>query len=329
VRVERSFVCRKADVATYRKQIKVGDKMPNDDGAPAIDGLYIFPDPQETTRDDGFVEFRVTAYGRSNETGQRLSLLKVRSSLLLRANYRRVNLFYSPTEAGSESTINSYLETQINTETINVGYKFCVLANKKIETPKDIREIGGMFLADTDIDLFSQSFTAAKVFPVLDGSFVPPTNKQFSPVFSATLRGLERLNFGSFDEIVMQFEITASPINFGSFFQAGSVPAKPEIESVESNYNTANVKMIPPPYSSGVRITIGGITLSAPYGGSATGSTFSISGGTPSVQYITIRISGLTQNTVYSASIAVTNENGSSASASFQFLTKSFSESIS
>jgi hypothetical protein len=40
--------------------------MPDDDGAPAIDGLYIFPEPQEAVRDDGFVEFRVTAYGRTN-----------------------------------------------------------------------------------------------------------------------------------------------------------------------------------------------------------------------------------------------------------------------
>jgi hypothetical protein len=43
--------------------------MPFDNGAPAIDGLYIFPEPQEIVRDDGFVEFRVTAYGRTNTTG--------------------------------------------------------------------------------------------------------------------------------------------------------------------------------------------------------------------------------------------------------------------
>jgi hypothetical protein len=40
--------------------------MPLDDGAPAIDGLFIFPEPQERIRDDGFAEFRVTAYGRTN-----------------------------------------------------------------------------------------------------------------------------------------------------------------------------------------------------------------------------------------------------------------------
>jgi hypothetical protein len=43
--------------------------MPDDDGAPAIDGLYIFPEPQEAVRDDGFVEFRVTAYGRTRTQG--------------------------------------------------------------------------------------------------------------------------------------------------------------------------------------------------------------------------------------------------------------------
>ena len=69
VRVERSYVCRKADAARNRSKFEVGDFLPNDSGAPAIDGLYIFPAAQETVRDDGFVEFRVSAYGRINTTG--------------------------------------------------------------------------------------------------------------------------------------------------------------------------------------------------------------------------------------------------------------------
>jgi hypothetical protein len=36
---------------------------------PAIDGLYIYPAPQEKTRSDGFTEFIVSAYGRINRTG--------------------------------------------------------------------------------------------------------------------------------------------------------------------------------------------------------------------------------------------------------------------
>lgn len=66
VRIERSFVCKKSQVAKYRNTLKVNEPMPFDNGAPAIDGIYIFPEPQEVVRDDGFVEFRVTAYGRTN-----------------------------------------------------------------------------------------------------------------------------------------------------------------------------------------------------------------------------------------------------------------------
>jgi hypothetical protein len=66
VRVERSFMCRKGHVARYRNVFRVNEPMPFDNGAPAIDGLFIFPEPQEQVRDDGFVEFRVTAYGRTN-----------------------------------------------------------------------------------------------------------------------------------------------------------------------------------------------------------------------------------------------------------------------
>jgi hypothetical protein len=59
-------MCRKEYAARYRADLAVGNPLPGDNGAPAFDGLYIFPEPQEQSRDDGFVEFRVTAYGRSN-----------------------------------------------------------------------------------------------------------------------------------------------------------------------------------------------------------------------------------------------------------------------
>ena len=65
VRVERSFMCRKADQDRYRQELLPGNPMPLDDGRPAIDGLFIFPAAQEILRDDGFIEFRVTAYGRT------------------------------------------------------------------------------------------------------------------------------------------------------------------------------------------------------------------------------------------------------------------------
>jgi len=62
-------MCRKDDAARYRNILRANEPMPFDDGAPAIDGLFIFPEPQEQVRNDGFVEFRVTAYGRTNING--------------------------------------------------------------------------------------------------------------------------------------------------------------------------------------------------------------------------------------------------------------------
>ena len=69
VRVERTYICRRGDEARYRSELAVGNILPNDEGSPSIDGLYIYPDPQEQTKDNGFTEFRVTAYGRTNTTG--------------------------------------------------------------------------------------------------------------------------------------------------------------------------------------------------------------------------------------------------------------------
>jgi hypothetical protein len=69
VRIDRVYACRKTLADRFRRDLAVGNPLPFDDGAPAIDGAFIFPDPQEVVRDDGFAEFRVSAYGRTNTIG--------------------------------------------------------------------------------------------------------------------------------------------------------------------------------------------------------------------------------------------------------------------
>jgi hypothetical protein len=69
VRVDRTYACRAADAGRFREQFAVGNPLPFDDGSPSIDQLSIFPEPQEERGDDGFVRFRVSAYGRVNTTG--------------------------------------------------------------------------------------------------------------------------------------------------------------------------------------------------------------------------------------------------------------------
>jgi hypothetical protein len=68
VRIDRVYACRKTLADRFRRDLAVGNPLPFDDGAPAIDGAFIFPDPQEVVRDDGFAEFRVSAYGRTKTT---------------------------------------------------------------------------------------------------------------------------------------------------------------------------------------------------------------------------------------------------------------------
>ena len=66
-RIDRTYVCAEYAADDARMTLQVGEQLPNDDGKPTIDGAWIFPAPQETRRGDGFVEFAVSAYGRTSE----------------------------------------------------------------------------------------------------------------------------------------------------------------------------------------------------------------------------------------------------------------------
>ena len=68
VRVDQTLVCRNTAAASHRSSLAVGTEMPGG-SYPAMDGLKIFPEPQEKQRGDGFTEFIVSAYGRVSMTG--------------------------------------------------------------------------------------------------------------------------------------------------------------------------------------------------------------------------------------------------------------------
>lgn len=69
VRVDQTYTCPTAQEAKFRQELNEGLILPYDDGTPAIDGLYIFPRPNEIRNADGFTEFKVSAYGRTNTGG--------------------------------------------------------------------------------------------------------------------------------------------------------------------------------------------------------------------------------------------------------------------
>jgi hypothetical protein len=104
VRVDRTYAVRADRASVVRREFAAGNLLPFDDGTPAIDGLYIFPDPQETRRDDGFVEFRVSGYGRTNTIGQTTSTIEDGEATLVSAS------IFPPTTASSISRIPVVIE---------------------------------------------------------------------------------------------------------------------------------------------------------------------------------------------------------------------------
>lgn len=73
-RVDQTYACPSSYAATHRATLAIGSAPPDSNTAPAIDGLYIFPAPEEIQKPDGFTEFRVSAYGRTATGAQNVFL---------------------------------------------------------------------------------------------------------------------------------------------------------------------------------------------------------------------------------------------------------------
>ena len=69
VRVDQSYACTTSAAAGHRAGVlRPGNPIPSGDSYPALDGLYIYPEPGEKRRPDGFTEFAVSCYGRTSAT---------------------------------------------------------------------------------------------------------------------------------------------------------------------------------------------------------------------------------------------------------------------
>jgi hypothetical protein len=80
VLAQRSASCR--STKGFRADLAVGDELPCED-SPAMDGLYIFPDTQET-RTAAFTTYQVSAYGRTTDQfNETYSDMLLQSSLIV------------------------------------------------------------------------------------------------------------------------------------------------------------------------------------------------------------------------------------------------------
>jgi hypothetical protein len=204
VRVDQSFLGLTANAATHRAILAVGNDMPDGDTSPCIDGLKIFPEVQERRREDGFTEYLVSAYGRTNSTGKLSKSLDV-STVQVPTYLTITNL-----PAGTNNSTTPVQMTVIVTTTA-VTRSAVVPAsasNSAIPLPS----------GDASFTIISTTFDAIKaslkgLYP--NGQF---TLGSLTGTISVTaeLKAITRSGFGSFDETSATLVGTPKVINFAT-----------------------------------------------------------------------------------------------------------------
>ena len=192
IRVDQTFVCKTSAAATHRATLAVGANMPGG-STPAIDGLKIFPEPQEKRRDDGFTEFIVSAYGRVNNTGSSKKEHKV--GTLGGKRYKSDKVALTRVRKNSETLsipdINSnisFFSGQINIYEFGTGSTLTTIAGATYTFSGD-----QMFV----IVLGATTQSIGGVGPI---KIISLASKKL------TLSSYQENNFGDFNEVVMVFD---------------------------------------------------------------------------------------------------------------------------
>jgi hypothetical protein len=98
--VQQSYIIRKVDEEIYRNEFVSGSTLYII--SPAVDGLYIFPEPQWRDSGNGFMEIAISAYGRSNTIGKtEISALVITASVFVES------------QVGTQQVIASYLKIKL------------------------------------------------------------------------------------------------------------------------------------------------------------------------------------------------------------------------
>jgi hypothetical protein len=203
VRVERTYICRRGDENRYRSELAVGNLLPDDEGTPAIDGLYIYPDPQEQTREDGFTEFRVTAYGRTNTTGniERLGVIErlTGSSGTKHFDFLYENYIFTRVLPSNVSLAQIFEPPQIDIVT-EVQPSSDIASFTKYDGPINL----GYFGYRRIIPASAQAFVISEQ-PFLQGGYSFATFSLYSVAKGIFYVNHTTKNFGSFSEYVISY----------------------------------------------------------------------------------------------------------------------------
>jgi hypothetical protein len=143
--------------------------LPFDDGTPAIDGIYIGSEPNETLGDDGFARFKTSAYGRTNTTGKIVEGTESNSliqTIVIPASVRRVDI--APPIA--PRTVISYTRTFLTQPSVPPGQEGFYLVEARTTFFYSIRGIDRVNFTFWDeckitwVELRSSEFSRSRIF---------------------------------------------------------------------------------------------------------------------------------------------------------------------
>ena len=192
VRVDRTYACRTERASAFRQQFAEGTILPFDDGRPAIDGLYIFPEAQETQKENGFTEFKVSAYGRTNTKGQVSSTFMETTAELITTSF-----FTSQPLTSSTIAFPVVIEVVTTQSTAFNILQISTMFPESIPINVFVRQ-GGGFLKIEEVYKPGIVYTeSGGIF----GRIATQTSIEISPVVSQ----LPGTQFGTFREVIFTF----------------------------------------------------------------------------------------------------------------------------
>ena len=128
IRVDQAFVCTTATADANRTMLAVGATFPSAT-SPALDGLVIFPSPQESRTGDGLTKFMVSGYGRATD--------------------QLISQRYSSTSTTIKS---SYVESDVGVPTTANTENFAIITSNSLVGKIAIIEADGLTYAQLNLD---------------------------------------------------------------------------------------------------------------------------------------------------------------------------------
>ena len=189
IRVDQSFACKTSAAATHRATLAVGAIFPGDSD-PAIDGLKIFPEPQEKRRNDGFTEFTVSGYGRTSMNGILTKKKKINTILGLR--YSSDSISYKHTFSQENPAI--YQDYPANTKFLQTS----------VDSSVQIRRY-----ENQAIQVKSSIGATIYKYPLLFVVYRNRLNYLLGGTLYSEIKSYEESNFGDFKEATVLFESNA------------------------------------------------------------------------------------------------------------------------